>query len=202
MAISTIPVGRCYRQALDILRRGCTGASVLKEDLERGKGAKVGHRIRGIAHGRTSDSVEHPERNLQHATAWLTRSAASSHLAVRLLHNAVNANRLASPRMPGIRNGPLVEGLSNVGVLSFSCTIPSDAIRHSIMSVRFSSKGWPNSYQTALHLSEANPGRRYFLPVDERRAGCTWPWSSISSLGGWSAGRSVTASTRNWHSRR
>jgi len=25
------------------------------------------------------------------------------------------------------------------------------------MSVRFSSKGWPNSYQTALHLSEANP---------------------------------------------
>ena len=121
MAISTIPVGRCYRQALDILRRRCTGASLLKEDLERGKGAKVGHRIRGIAHGRTSDSVEHPERNLQHATAWLTRSAASSHLAVRLLHNAVNANRLTSPRMPGIRNGPLVEGLSNVGVLSFGC---------------------------------------------------------------------------------
>ena len=25
------------------------------------------------------------------------------------------------------------------------------------MSVRFSSKGWPDSYQTALHLSEANP---------------------------------------------
>jgi integrase len=25
------------------------------------------------------------------------------------------------------------------------------------MSVRFSSKGWPDSYKTALHLSEANP---------------------------------------------
>jgi putative transposase len=34
------------------------------------------------------------------------------------------------------------------------------------------------------------------------KAGCIWPWSSISSLGGWLAGRLATGCTRSWRSRR
>jgi putative transposase len=61
---------------------------------------------------------------------------------------------------------------TRLGVTSMAFTTPSDAIRHSIMSVRFSSKGWPNSYQTALHLSEANP---------PARAADNWPWLAAES---------------------
>ena len=35
--------------------------------------------------------------------------------------------------------------------------VQDGVIRHWTMSVRFSSKGWPDSYKAALHLSGANP---------------------------------------------
>jgi hypothetical protein len=40
-------------------------------------------------------------------------------------------------------------------------TTPSGVARGSLTSVRFSSKGWPDSYKTALHLREANPNTVY-----------------------------------------
>src|SRR5215207_3665528 len=40
-------------------------------------------------------------------------------------------------------------------------TTSSGVIRRSTTSARFSSKGWPNSYQTALHLTEAIPLELY-----------------------------------------
>lgn len=36
------------------------------------------------------------------------------------------------------------------------------------MSVRLSSKGWPHSYKTALHFSEASPAAPLFTPIAER----------------------------------
>jgi len=42
-------------------------------------------------------------------------------------------------------------------VTSTASTIPSGVIRHWTMSVRLSSKGGPDSYQTALHKSGARP---------------------------------------------
>ena len=44
-------------------------------------------------------------------------------------------------------------------VTSTASTILSGVIRHSTMSVRLSSKGWPDSYKTALHKSDASPRR-------------------------------------------
>src|ERR1019366_9146129 len=127
MAISTILVGRCYRQAPDILTPLRTSADIRKEKPERGEGAKVRHRVRRATHRQTGGGVEHPYRNFQNAATPFDL-AASSNRAVPFLQNVVNANPLASPGMPWIRNRPLVGYLGNVGVLSFGCTIVSGSI--------------------------------------------------------------------------
>ncbi|MER8970812.1 hypothetical protein NKI25_35585 [Mesorhizobium sp. M0808] len=83
MAISTILVGRCYRQAPDILTQCGTGADIRKEKPECGDSAKVRYRTRRETHRQTGGGIEHPYRNLQKAAALLTRLAASNNCAVR-----------------------------------------------------------------------------------------------------------------------
>ena len=45
-------------------------------------------------------------------------------------------------------------------------------------------------------------GTQIFRMCGRGRGGCTWPWFSTCSPGGWLAGRSATGCTRNWLSRR
>jgi hypothetical protein len=52
-------------------------------------------------------------------------------------------------------------------------TTPSGVIRRSTTSAQFSSKGWPNSYKTALHLTEANPLDSLLDLLEDRFT--TWP---------------------------
>lgn len=53
---------------------------------------------------------------------------------------------------------------------------------------------------SGLHGERPEPevGCRHLLMSGRERVGCIWPSSSISWLGGWSAGQPATAFIRNW----
>ena len=124
MAISTMAIGRCYRQARissgDVARALASSRRALARQRREGRPQDP-----GIAHGRTSDSVEHPERNLQHATAWLYPLCRIEPPRRSTSPRRRERKPSRQPKDARDTNGPLVEGLSNVGVLSFSCTIGS-----------------------------------------------------------------------------
>jgi hypothetical protein len=93
-------------------------------------------------------SVEHPRRDLKPSLDLRSLGRAPKNRAIRLVDYRVDGHLAVDPGVKPIQDftpsGP-------VGVLKLCCTTLSGVIRHWIMSVRFRSKDWPDSYKAALH---------------------------------------------------
>ena len=80
------------------------------------------------AAGSTCCSVKHPNGNFQKPVRPAAGEIAPKHCIAGLVDHRMDIDRSAEPGMPRIKNLALV---SNVGVLAFSCTMPSGRIRRS-----------------------------------------------------------------------
>lgn len=100
------------------------------------------HRALPNPHQRGAPLLEHPARKLQSRRRRADASAATKHVATRLLDHLLNLNNASRRRLPPIQNLAL---FGCVGVLSPRSTITGGSIRRCDISAQWPSRkySWP-----------------------------------------------------------